>query len=47
MKDYVKSVALLRMEAGALQTRLNKIKERGENSRNKTKEYRELYNMTG
>ena len=46
MLDYVKSVALLRMEAKTLQDRLNKIKGKNENSRNQTKEYRQLYNLT-
>ena len=46
MLGYVKSVALVRMEANALQDRLNMMKGRNEDPKNQTKEYRQLYNMT-
>ena len=49
MLDYVKSVALVRMEAKALQDRLKDMKMKGEdrNPKHQSQEYRQLYNMTG
>ena len=45
MLDFVKSVALVRMEAKSLQDRLNMIKGSNESPRHPSKEYRLLYNL--